>query len=313
VGQDGERIDTEVDCGVVVVTYDSADHLGELLASLGPAAGALSWQVVVVDNGSSDESVRIAREAGATVVESQVNLGYAGGINEGRRHLPPCRFVLVLNPDLTLRPGAIAALAAAATEPGVGATVPRLVDADGATRRSLRYDPTIARAIGDALLGDAVRPRPAWSTEQVDDAEDYERRHPVEWATGAAILLSAEADQVVGDWDESYFMYSEEVDHAQRLRAAGYRIDYVPEAVAQHAEGGSGRNGRLIALLALNRVRCYRSSHGRLRSACFRLVVAAHELSRVWRPERRHSAAVVLGLRPPPAFPAAAPIAGVRW
>jgi GT2 family glycosyltransferase len=283
----------EVDCGVVVVTYNSASHLGALLTSISEASRTASTRVVVVDNGSTDGTTDLVEASDAVLVRSAANLGYAGGINEGRRRVGPCRHVLVLNPDLRLEPEAIDRLLAAfRTDPSVGAAVPRLVDPDGRTRRSLRRDPTLLRAIGDAILGDIVRPRPGWSTEQVDADEAYQQRHAIEWATGAAIMVSADCDRAIGDWDEAYFMYSEEVDHAVRIREAGYRIDFVPDAIAVHEEGGSGTNPDLVALLALNRVRLYRSRHGRVRTALFRLVVGAHELSRGWRAERRAIAAV---------------------
>jgi len=303
-----------VDVAVVIVTYNSAAHLPELLASIDAASRNCSTRVVVVDNGSSDTTVDIARAtAGVICVESEANLGYAGGLNVGRANAGPRRAVLILNPDLRVRPDTIEVLLEALASPGVGAVVPRLLDEHGTTHHSLRRDPGIARAVGDALFGDHLRPRSGRFSEQVDEPGAYTTRHPIEWATGAAIMVSDDCDTAVGAWDESYFMYSEEIDYALRIRDAGYRILYVPEADAIHSEGGSGRSDALTALLALNRVRLHRSRHGRWSNAIFRLVVATHELSRFWKPERRHSAAVVLGLAAPPRFDGAAPIATVPW
>jgi GT2 family glycosyltransferase len=303
-----------VDCAVVIVTYNSADHLPGLLESLPAASAGCTTRTIVIDNGSTDDTVAIARATeGVTCIESGANLGYAGGINAGRAAAGSRRSTLVLNPDLRVHPGALAELLRALDEPGTGAAVARLVDNDGQTLWSQRRDPTLGRAVGDALFGEVVRHRPAWSGETVDDPAAYEDRHEVDWATGAAILVSEDCERAVGDWDESYFMYSEEVDYALRIRSAGYRILYVPGAVASHAEGGSGRSDALVALLALNRVRCYAAHHGRLASAAYRVVLGLHEASRCWSAARRHSALVVLGLAAPPSFPGAEPVAPVPW
>lgn len=303
-----------VDCSVVIVTFNSGRDLGVLLTSLPDAAGPSSIRIIVVDNGSTDDTVEIAeRSPDVTCVRPGANLGYAGGINAGRARAGACRAVLVLNPDLRLEPGSIPRLLAALQSPGVGAAVARLVATDGTTQPSLRRDPTLARAVGDAVFGAMVRRRPAWSSEIVWDPTAYRTPHNVDWATGAAIAVATECDRSVGDWDESFFMYSEEVDYALRIRRAGFRIRYVPDAVAVHTEGGSGRSPDLTVLLALNRVRLYRKYHGPVPSAAFRLVVAIHELSRFWSEPRRRSASVVLGLQGPPTFPGAPPISQVAW
>ena len=303
-----------VDCAVVVVTYNSARHLPTLLGSLPEAAGECSIRTIVVDNGSTDGTVELAEAApGVTCVHPGANLGHAGGINAGRARAGDCRSVLVLNPDLRLEPGAIPRLMEALQGPGAGAAVARLVDDDGTTLWSQRRDPTLLRAVGDAVLGEQFRGRPPWSGETVDDPDAYRSIHAVDWATGATIMVSAECDRAVGDWDESFFMYSEEVDFALRVRRAGFRVLFVPDAVAAHAEGGSGRSPDLTALLAVNRVRLYRKYHGRVASAAYRIVVALHEASRFWSAPRRRSALAVLGIVPPPSFTGAAPIDGVPW
>ena len=116
--------------------------------------------------------------------------------------------------------------------------------------------------------------------ETVWDKRVYRDRCSVDWAGGAAAMVSAACDSAVGPWDERFFLYSEEVDHAARVRAAGFRIEYVPTAKIRHHEGGSGSSAALTALLAVNRIR-YVAKRGR-GSGAFRTAVALNELLRAY-------------------------------
>jgi GT2 family glycosyltransferase len=302
ITEEHEHVSTDravVDCAVVIVTFNNGRDIGALLDSLADGAAGRSLRTIVVDNGSSDDTldaVRARTDRGVTLVESGANVGYAAAINIGRAHARPCRAVLVLNPDLRVDAGAIATLLdAAAADTGVGVVVPALVDGDGHRLRSLRRDPTIARALGEALLGDRLPGRPAWAAEMVREAAAYDHRHPVDWATGAALLVSGACDDAVGDWEESFFLYSEEVDHALRARRAGYRIEYVPEAVAVHHEGGSGTSADLVALMAVNRVRLHRRNHGPVAGAGYRAAMILHALLRLGQPGQRAALAALVG------------------
>ncbi len=200
--------------------------------------------------------------------------------------------MLALNPDLTLESGAIRELMAAIREPGVGVAVPMIVNETGGLECSLRRDPSLSRALGDALLAGRLPRRPSWLSEMVRDQESYAHRHPVDWATGAVVLASGACDAAVGPWDERFFMYSEEVDHAVRARAASFRIDYVPTARARHRAGGSGWSPELTALMAVNRVRYVEKRGGR---AClFRALVTLHELLRFRDPAHRRALHVLV-------------------
>jgi GT2 family glycosyltransferase len=282
-----------VDCAVLVVTYNSVADVGGLLDSLPAAAAGLTLRTVVVDNGSTDGTVELLRgRPDVRLVVAGANLGYAGGINLARGHAGPCDSVLVVNPDLTLAPGTIAELAEVLRDPAVGVAVPMILNPDGGLEQSLRREPSLSRAIGDALLGRRLAWRPHWLSEMVRCERAYASQRSVDWATGAAALISAACDAAVGPWDERFFLYSEEVDHAARVRAAGFRIEYVPTARARHRAGGSGSSDALVALMAVNRVR-YVAKRGR-GAGIFRAVVALHELLRARDPSHRLALRTVL-------------------
>lgn len=289
-----------VDCTAIVVTYNSARDLPGLLDTIPRAAPGMTVRVLVVDNDSSDDIAgAVAGRPGVELIRSGGNLGYAGGINVGRRHLGPTRTVAILNPDLRLAPGSLAWLVEAAGRAGAGAAVPRFVEEEtGNNFPSLRREPTILRALGDALLGAHWPGRPAWLSELVWDGPRYEEAGPVDWGTGAVLVMSSEVDRAIGPWDdERFFLYSEETDYSRRIRDAGWSIRYVPDATVMHDGGGSGTGPALTALNEVNRVRYYRKYHGRLSTVVFHGVVAVGGLLRANRPANRAALHALLSRR----------------
>lgn len=280
---------TTGELAAIVVTHQSARHLPRLLDSVPAAADGLRVRVLVVDNGSRDDSVRIARSYDhVQAIETHANLGFAGGINVGLRHVPAgVPAVAILNPDLRLAPGSLRVLAQALRQPGVAVAVPKILDDAGSVYLSLFTDATLRSALGDALFGARFAHRhPAW-TQTVRDPARYDRPGAVACASGAAWVVRADVLRTLGDWDESYFLYSEEFEYARRVRAAGYRIEYCPDAVVHHSEHGSGMSDDLAALLSINKIRDFERYHGRAASGAFRSVIALHHLLRLRRPASR--------------------------
>lgn len=284
----------QVDCAVVIVTYNSARDITNLLDCLPAAAGELTLRIIVVDNGSTDATVALVRAYPEVIcVEADDNLGYSGGINIGRQHAGLFRALAVLNPDLTLEADALHEMFTALDDDSsVGIAVPMILDFRGHLDYSIRREPTLTGAAGDALLGRFLKHRPAMLSEIVRDKREYGYRHPVEWATGAAMLISATCDRLIGAWDERFFLYSEEVDYATRTRAAGLRLEYVPQARARHRQGGSGRSDTLLALKAVNRVR-YFEKHRRS-AVLMRAIVALHSLLRSFTPGHRTALRIIV-------------------
>jgi GT2 family glycosyltransferase len=285
---------------VVVVTWNSATHLPDLFASLPAALDGVDAEVVVADNASSDGTEAAVRRLApaATVVAVGRNAGYAAGLNAGIAAARSHDAYLALNPDVRLAAGAVRALVDTLAEPGTGVAVPRLREADGGTAPSLRREPTVLRALGEAVLGGRRAGRHAALGEVVRDPSAYERPGRVDWATGAVMLVSRACHERVGPWDESFFLYSEETDFALRARDAGFACLYCPSAEATHVGGDVHTSPRLYQLLATNRVRLYRRRHGPLRSAAFHAAVFGGEALRAAGGADTHRAAV-RGLLPP--------------
>lgn len=273
---------TPVTVVVVVVLYNCAPLLPGLVESLEEGMAGVSWHLVAVDNSSSDGGPALLRQLapGATVVETGRNAGYAAGINSGVAVAPPYSAVLVLNPDVRLGSGCVQELLQVLRQAGVGIAVPRLLDADANLVLSMRREPTIRRALADALFGASRVGRYPALGEVVTDPRAYEVGALTDWAEGSTQLISSECWSACGQWDESFFLYSEETDFNLRARDAGYATCYVPSAWAVHLEGGSGASPGLRALMAVNRVRLFRRRNGRARSIAYWAAILLRESSR---------------------------------
>jgi GT2 family glycosyltransferase len=273
-----KRPDDSTAVSIIVVTHNSAATMPGLLSSLPDAlVGVAQHELLVVDSGSSDGTLdEIARIAPwARRISLGSNAGYAAGVNAGVAASTLAGPVLVLNPDLTLAPGAIPPLLST-LGPGVGISVPRLLADDGSTQPSLRRRPTLLRALGEALMGGRMAGRFEKLGEVVQTRSSYEHDGTFDWATGAAMCISRACLDTVGSWDESFFLYSEETDFALRAAQRGFALRFVAASVVMHRGGEANVEPRLFALLTVNRVRLYRKYHGAIATACFWAAVLVH-------------------------------------
>ena len=288
---------------IIVVTHNSADVLADCLASLPEGAkGVETTDVIVVDNASTDESLRIAKEAvglPVEIIQLDVNAGYAAGFNAGVDVLASREpdAVLLINPDCRLRPGAVAVMADALSVDQRGIVAPRLLNLDGSLQPSLRRAPTVRGAVAEALMGGRLADRIRLG-ELVFDESIHDQSGPSAWATGAALLISWQALLEVGLWNESFLLYSEETEFIFRAADNGWTMWYEPTAVVDHRGGESSTKPGLAALLVVNKVKFYRSRHGRWASGVYWLALLLGESLRAAAGHKTAPATVAALLRP---------------
>ena len=292
------------DVTALVVTYNSAAVIDPLISDLRRVSSSLRLRCVVIDNASDDDTVAlIEAHPDLTCVCAPGNTGYAAGINLGMREVGDSRALLVLNPDVRLQHGSIDALWRRLWQPGVEAVVPRIQNRGVDGFDSIRREPSVLRTLGDALLGSKVRNRPAWLGEIDYNEGSYQQAHPIDWATGACLLMRGSVAERIGPWDERFFLYSEEVDYMRRIRASCGEVWYEPAAVVCHErQGGSGASPQLAALCSVNRVRYVRKWQGFGRAEAVRAASALGSPD-PHRPSRTTCGApgTALGPRPIPA------------
>jgi GT2 family glycosyltransferase len=221
---------TEPAVAVVVVNWNSGALLERCLLALG-AQTLGPRRVVVVDNGSTDGSERAARDrAGVELLALGTNLGFAAANNRGIARTEGCAWVALLNPDAFPEPGWLEALVRAAGDGRFALLASRQVMANDPARLDGTGDVyTVAgrawrRHHGQAAAGNALELEEVFSP------------------CAAAALYRRDALLEAGGFDESFFCYFEDVDLAFRLRLAGHRCLYVPDAVVHHV--GSASSGR---------------------------------------------------------------------
>lgn len=291
---------------LVIVTYNSGRLLPELFQSVPAAlAGTRGHEIVVVDNASGDETLETVRTLcpSAKVVARDTNGGYAAGVNAGIKACTASNAVLVLNPDIRLRPGCVTALLASLRQPGVGIAVPRILGEDGRTQHSLHRSPSVLRAWGEALLGGNLAGRLPMLGETIVNDAAYSLPSSAAWASGAAMMISTQCLRAVGEWNEPFFLYSEETEYCLRAGDAGFKVQLEPRAEAIHIGGEMTSSPRLWAMQAWNRVRLFRSRHGAAASAVFQAGVIVNEALRAARGSKTHRAGlasvVSASARPP--------------
>lgn len=231
------------DISAVIVNWNGGEALARCVASLVEQKG-IDLEVVIIDNASSDQSARSAAQRYSSVhlIEAPRNLGFAGGANLGIRS-SSARFVLLLNPDIEARPGAARSLLETLLAYRDAAAVAgKLLGANGQPQIgfNLRSFPTLRAMLFELLLVNRLFPRNPINIKYRMLDFDYRALQPVEQPAAACLLLRREALESVGLFDERFHpAWFEDVDLCLRLRRAGWRIYYNPEAEFEHAGGQS--------------------------------------------------------------------------
>lgn len=289
---------------IVVVSYNVCDLLRQCLASA--TSAELPADVIVVDNASHDGSVAMVEREfpGVRLIANATNRGFAAGTNQGIRaaldFASPPEYVLLLNPDAFLRPGALTALAEFMDQhPRVGAVGARLFYPDGRPQEGAWHFPTLWMTLFDLfpphgpLLGRLYASSLNGRYREERGSQPFAIDHPL----GAAMLMRRATIDEVGLLDEDYWMYVEEVDWCYRCRRAGWAIWQVPQAEVVHAAGASSQQfkGRSFVALHRSRLRFFAKHFGATYARWNRRIVCAGMLwatLTTWRDRWRSRIAV---------------------
>lgn len=222
---------------IILVNWNTRDLLRQALRSVREHAG-MPVHVIVVDNASSDGSPEMVRAEfpEATLIANPDNRGFGQANNQGfAASREP--FILLLNSDAELTPGALPALVAELERhPEAGAVGGRLVYPDGRFQASFAAYPKL---LTEALLLAGLAPR-IWGVQYPSRRESASRRaREVDWVGAACLLLRRAAVDATGGFDPSFHMYAEETDLCRRIHGRGWTVRYSPQAVALHHGGRS--------------------------------------------------------------------------
>lgn len=240
---------------VVTVTYNSSNALAPFLESVGTASRD-RLTVVVADNHSVDvrETESVSLGHGARLLKLSRNLGYGGAINAAIGTLPASiNRILVSNPDVFLGPKSIDILNEVLDRnPRAAAVGPLVLNSDGSVYPSARALPSLRDGIGHALFV-GIWPANPWTRHyrQEQESSNVERR--AGWLSGSCLLIRRCAFEDVKGFDESFFMYFEDVDLGYRFAKAGWVNIYSPIAHVTHTGAHSTSSDPALMIKAHHR------------------------------------------------------------
>jgi GT2 family glycosyltransferase/glycosyltransferase involved in cell wall biosynthesis len=267
----------------VIVSYNTRQMTLECLRRLMPELQGLDHEVWLVDNASTDGT---ADDVGqhfphVKLIRNAVNRGFGAANNQAIREAAG-EYVLLLNTDAFVKPGAVRALLDFATSrPDTAVVGPKLLNRDGSLQLSCYRFPSPRRAACEHLLLTAAFPNHAGVGDY--RAWPHDRARDVDFVTGACMLVRRSAIRQVGLFDESFFFYGEETDWCRRFRSAGWKVAFTPAAQVVHYGGASGKSDSAKTFHEFHaaRERFIQKHHGRLGLFTFRTFEVVGSIARI--------------------------------
>lgn len=266
---------------IIIVNWNTRDLLRQCLRTVYDSAPRCSFEVWVVDNASADGSTAMltAEFPQVRLIQNQQNLGFARANNQGLLETTG-RYVLLLNPDTVILPGALQILLDFMEDrSNVGAIGPMVLNPNLTLQSSCNPMPTLWREFWrlthlDSVLAQSVYKEENWNTTIA---------HTVEVIQGNCLLVRREALSDIGLLDEAFFMFTEEVDLCYRLQQRGWLVYWVPMARIIHYGGQSTRQVVREMFIELHRSKVvfFRKTQGRWGSLVYKLILIMSALTRV--------------------------------
>ena len=261
---------------IIIVSWNVRKDLVECLKSIKKNPPEHDFEIIVIDNASKDGSIQAVTKdfpEVKTILNSQ-NRGFAAANNQGIA-ASNSQYILLLNPDTILHPNALNILIRFMDENNnAGACGPKLLNKDQSTQPSARHFPTFRAAL---YRHTAFRLLPIFKAQYKKWLmKDFDHNHQtdVDQLMGAALMLKRSVIDNIGNLDENFFMYYEEVDLCFRIKQAGYRIAFIPKATITHTAGRSAEQipvkKRIMMLTSL--LKFFRKHRGRFATNAFNCI-----------------------------------------
>ena len=240
----------QLDLSVIIVSYNTRLVTLKCLRSIFEYTRGLSFEVIVVDNGSSDGSTdmlrRFKRKNPLRLIASKKNLGFGRANNRGAK-IARGKYLVFLNSDTLLTTNSLKiSLEEAKKIKLLGAYSCRLLNADGTIQPTGGFFPTPARILTWQLFLDDLPLIKYWFRPVHPTVSWYGEKIELDWLTGAFMLIPRKIFALVHGFDEDIFMYVEDTDLCYRLRQLGRIAVYSPTTAIIHLGGASGSNGNSL-------------------------------------------------------------------
>lgn len=241
---------------VVVVNFNAGEDLLTCLESVSRSLSGRTWDGVVVDNASTDDSCGlISQYESVSIFRNKTNVGFASGVNLGLS-LTSGQYVLIINPDCWIEEDAMRRLESELERHSDCVLVgPKILNPDGTVQGSARGDPTMLTGLfGRTTLFGRLFPDSSLARRNVRVLEmAKDSSSEVDWVSGACMLVKRVPLLAASGFDTRYFLYWEDADLCRRLRARGLTIRYVPDAAVVHRVGRSRSTAQSLAIREFHR------------------------------------------------------------
>jgi len=277
----GSKLGDDMDLSIILVNYNTGELLRDCLESLYANKPGVQCEVIVSDNGSTDGSLEMLAEEypQVRVIANGDNLGFAAANNKA---INQCRgkYILLLNSDtLVIDRDSFDNMANyMEAHPDTGVLGCMLLNGDHSLQLSHGKFPTLVTEFRQKFINFVFSRGIAPYYEKI--AADYREEHPVDWVTGACLMVRREVAQQAGLLDEGFFMYFEDVDWCRRINSCGWRVIYYPGARVVHLLGGSAPKQQNISVIYKeSQLRYYYKHRGRVEVNLLRVIQVVKHLA----------------------------------
>jgi GT2 family glycosyltransferase len=247
----------KIDLSIIIISFNTENILLACLDSIIKNTKRISYEIIVVDNASTDGSVdairKYKKKTNLRLITNKDNLGFGKANNQGIKE-SKAKYILLLNSDCLVQKKAIEdTLYWMDKHPSVGVASCALVNHDGSLQGTGGYFPTLIRVFSWMTIQDLpfvdkfIKPFHPMKSKSYHTGDNFYRTEKeLDWVTGAFFLMRKSIVKEVGYFDRDYFMYMEEVDYCFRIKNKGWKIYYLPTPSVIHLGGASGVSGENI-------------------------------------------------------------------
>ena len=244
-----EDVQTPMKLNIVIINYNSGDHLFNCVNALHTMNGALKGHdITVYDNGSTDRSYSKTKDAFSSIrsVRSATNHGFSAAVNSVLRATQG-QYVLLLNPDVVMFPGAIKTMIDFMdAHPHCGVAGAEILSPSGYRQPTCRTFPGYTNVLfGRRSLARRLFPNNPWTRAYLYASLDYSRSQNVDFVEGSVMMLRRNALEDIGCFDEDFCLYLEDADMCFRMKKKGWETWWVPQAYAIHYRGETFREDNI--------------------------------------------------------------------
>ena len=275
----------EIDVSVVIVNWNTKDLLHQTLQTLYKNTHGITFETIVVDNGSSNGSVDMVRKLWKQVklIQLPENKGFTVANNEGFDKAKG-RFILLLNSDTIVTPTTLPGMVRfLETHPDAGCVGCKHLNPDKTLQRSMDNFPSLLNDFLSytelhrlQIFQPLLKKKFAWWS-------DYDKVCEVDWVNGSCMMVRREAIKEIGGLDETFFIYAEEIDWCYRMKEHGWKVYFTPEATIIHI-GGQAMNraaNKRIVLKYKGQYRFYRKHYSIFKYIALRIIVTLIVMVRI--------------------------------